>query len=178
MEQYNVIIHLNKVKNMKPIFKLLIAVFIPLAVGALSGYFTSSAISGWYATLNKPFFNPPNYLFGPVWTVLYIMMGIAYFLVWNSKLVSENKSKAYLFYWVQLFFNFMWSICFFYFQNPRISFGSDCIDDRYNCGYNVYIQKIFCNCSLVIGSIYLLGGFCDSIKFRIVAFELNLLCLN
>jgi translocator protein len=121
MEQYNVIIHLNKVKNMKPIFKLLIAVFIPLAVGALSGYFTSSAISGWYATLNKPFFNPPNYLFGPVWTVLYIMMGIAYYLVWNSKLVSENKSKAYLFYWVQLFLNFMWSICFFYFQNPTLA---------------------------------------------------------
>jgi translocator protein len=106
---------------MKPIFKLLISISIPLAVGALSGYLTSSAINGWYATLNKPSFNPPNYLFGPVWTTLYIMMGIAYFLVWNSKSVSENNNKAYLFYWVQLFLNFMWSISFFYFQNPALA---------------------------------------------------------
>jgi translocator protein len=106
---------------MKPIFKLLISISIPLAVGALSGYLTSSSINGWYATLNKPSFNPPNYLFGPVWTILYIMMGIACFLVWNSKSVSENKNKAYLFYWVQLFLNFMWSISFFYFQNPALA---------------------------------------------------------
>jgi translocator protein len=106
---------------MKPILKFLIAVSIPLAVGALSGYFTSSAISGWYATLNKPSFNPPNYLFAPVWTTLYTMMGIAYFLVWNDKLVSENKSRAYLFYWVQLFLNFMWSIIFFYYENPALA---------------------------------------------------------
>lgn len=106
---------------MKPIFKLFIAIFIPLSVGGLSGYLTSSAINSWYATLNKPSFNPPNYLFGPVWTTLYIMMGIAFFLVWNSKLVSENKNKAYLFYWVQLFLNFMWSIVFFYYQNPAVA---------------------------------------------------------
>jgi translocator protein len=106
---------------MKPIFKLLIAIFIPLVVGALSGYLTSSAITGWYATLNKPSFNPPNYLFGPVWTTLYTMMGIAYFLVWNSKLVLGNKNKAYLFYWLQLFLNFMWSIVFFYYQNPALA---------------------------------------------------------
>jgi translocator protein len=106
---------------MKPIFKLLISISIPLVVGALSGYLTSSAINGWYATLTKPSFNPPNYLFGPVWTTLYTMMGIAYFLVWNSKPVSESKNNAYLFYWVQLFLNFMWSICFFYFQNPALA---------------------------------------------------------
>jgi translocator protein len=106
---------------MKPIFKLLISISIPLAVGALSGYLTSSAISGWYATLNKPSFNPPNYLFGPVWTTLYTMMGIAYFFVWNNTLVSENKNKAYLFYWIQLFLNFMWSIVFFYYQNPAVA---------------------------------------------------------
>lgn len=106
---------------MKPIFKLLISISIPLAVGGLSGYLTSSAINGWYATLNKPSFNPPNYLFGPVWTTLYTLMGIAYFLVWNSKLVSENKNKAYLFYWIQLFLNFMWSIVFFYYQNPAVA---------------------------------------------------------
>jgi translocator protein len=106
---------------MKPIYKLLISISIPLAVGALSGYFTSSAINGWYDTLNKPSFNPPNYLLGPVWTTLYTMMGIAYFLVWNSKLASENKNKAYLFYWIQLFLNFMWSIVFFYYQNPAVA---------------------------------------------------------
>jgi translocator protein len=106
---------------MKPILKLLIAIAIPLAVGALSGYFTASAIDGWYATLNKPSFNPPNYLFGPVWATLYTMMGIALFLVWNTKLVTENKNKAYVFYWVQLFLNFIWSIVFFYYQNPAVA---------------------------------------------------------
>ncbi len=106
---------------MKLIFKLLISIFIPLAVGGLSGYLTVPAINGWYVTLNKPSFNPPNYLFGPVWTTLYTMMGIAYFLVWNNKLITENKTKAYFFYWIQLSLNFMWSIVFFYYENPALA---------------------------------------------------------
>ncbi len=60
-----------KINKMKPIFKLIISIAAPLIVGASSAYFTYPAVKGWYTTLVKPSFNPPNYLFGPVWTTLY-----------------------------------------------------------------------------------------------------------
>jgi len=63
--------------------KLIISIIIPLLVGAVSGFFTNSGVKGWYATAAKPAFNPPNWVFGPVWTILYILMGIAFFLVWK-----------------------------------------------------------------------------------------------
>jgi translocator protein len=95
-----------KTKGMKVVSKLLISILVPLAVGGTSAFFTVDAIKGWYTTLNKPSFTPPNWLFGPAWTTLYILMGVAFFMVWNSKLVSEYKNKAYLFFAVQLILNF------------------------------------------------------------------------
>ena len=103
---------------MKPIYKFIIAVLIPLAVGSLAGYFTASSVNGWYTTLVKPSFNPPNWLFAPVWTSLYIMMGIALFLVWNSGAAEDVKSTAVTLYIVQLALNFLWSFVFFYAQQP------------------------------------------------------------
>lgn len=103
---------------MKPIYKLIIAVLIPLAVGSLAGYFTASSVNGWYTTLVKPSFNPPNWLFAPVWTSLYIMMGIALFLVWNSGAAEDVKRTAVSLFIVQLVLNFLWSFVFFYAQQP------------------------------------------------------------
>ena len=103
---------------MKPIYKLIIAVLIPLAVGSLAGYFTASSVTGWYTTLVKPSFNPPNWLFAPVWTSLYIMMGIALFLVWNSGAAEDVKRTAVTLFIVQLVLNFLWSFVFFYAQQP------------------------------------------------------------
>lgn len=103
---------------MKPIYKLIIAVLIPLAVGSLAGYFTASSVNGWYTTLVKPSFNPPNWLFAPVWTSLYIMMGIALFLVWNSGAAEDVKRTAVTLFIVQLVLNFLWSFVFFYAQQP------------------------------------------------------------
>jgi translocator protein len=98
--------------------KLIISIVVCLAVGFIAGIWTSSSINSWYSTLNKPSFNPPNWLFGPVWTILYILMGISLYLVWN-----QNGSKiAIMFFVLQLLLNFLWSFLFFQMKNPLIAF--------------------------------------------------------
>jgi len=69
---------------MKNILKLIASVVLSQAAGAISSLFTVQNIPSWYAGLNKPSFNPPNYIFGPVWITLYFTMGIAFFLVWKK----------------------------------------------------------------------------------------------
>jgi benzodiazapine receptor len=99
---------------MKKGTKLSLSILLPLIIGGISGYFTASNIESWYVTLNKPSFNPPNYLFGPVWTSLYVLMGISFFLIWNSTKAGKNKLIGiYLF---QLALNFLWSFIFFKFH--------------------------------------------------------------
>ena len=101
----------------KNILKLVACIAVPLIVGGISGYITASQITSWYATLNKPSFNPPNYLFGPVWTLLYIMMGVSLFIVLNTPEDKPRKRAAAIFS-VQLFLNFCWSIIFFSLHRP------------------------------------------------------------
>lgn len=83
-----------------------------VAVGLLSGLLTRTQISGWYASLAKPSFNPPNRTFGPVWTALYISMGVAAWLVWRQP-VSHLRTLALLCFAAQLALNFLWSLIFF-----------------------------------------------------------------
>ncbi len=100
---------------MKHYLTLIGCILLPLLVGAVSGFATASSITTWFVTLHKPFFNPPNYLFGPVWTCLYLLMGISFFRVVQSP-VSELRTKAIRIFLVQLFLNFCWSFIFFKFQ--------------------------------------------------------------
>ena len=93
-----------------------ISVVICLLVGFLSGFATQSSVDNWYATLNKPDFNPPNWIFGPVWTVLYIMMGVAAGIVWSKGLHHIWVKTALYHFSFQLIFNAMWSVVFFGFQ--------------------------------------------------------------
>lgn len=93
--------------------KLFLSILIPLVVGFTSGFFTASGVNEWYTTLNRPSFNPPNWLFGPVWTTLYILMGISLYLIWKQPASSE-RNAALLIFAVQLVLNFFWSIIFFY----------------------------------------------------------------
>lgn len=95
---------------MKKYYKLIISLLIPLIIGFFGSVFTMNSVSTWYAELNKPFFNPPGWIFAPVWTLLYIMIGISIYLTWTSK---ENKKKTFIVFGVQLFLNFIWSILFF-----------------------------------------------------------------
>jgi len=97
------------------IIALIICISLPLLTGAVAGCVTSSNISAWYVYLNKPQFNPPNWVFGPVWTALYIFMGVALYLIWKSP-ASRLRSKALLIFIVQLILNFAWSLLFFYFH--------------------------------------------------------------
>lgn len=86
---------------------------IPLIVGGVSGFFTATGVESWYQTINKPSWNPPNWVFAPVWTTLYIMMGVALFLVWKSDSSEILKRTAITLFTIQLFLNFFWSFIFF-----------------------------------------------------------------
>jgi translocator protein len=97
------------------IVKLIASIILPLGLGAIAGIFTSQSVPYWYETLNRPIFNPPNWIFGPVWTSLYILMGISLFLIWKQK-VSNERNMAILAFLIQLLFNFGWSFIFFYFK--------------------------------------------------------------
>jgi tryptophan-rich sensory protein len=108
---------------MKPgnILMLILCIALPLLVGGIAGYATSSNISNWYTYLTKPSFNPPNYLFGPVWTTLYILMGISLFLIWKSP-EGKNRSNSLTLFFIQLLLNFAWSFIFFQFHQVGAAF--------------------------------------------------------
>ncbi len=106
---------------MKKIIQFIICLLIPLAVGGLSGFATSKNIESWHQYLIKPWFNPPNYLFGPVWTSLYLLMGISFFIIVN-KTASEQRNKAFIAFFIQLTLNFMWSFIFFQFHQIGLAF--------------------------------------------------------
>jgi tryptophan-rich sensory protein len=93
----------------------LLSIAIPLAVGAVAGIVTAKNVLDWYPTLHKPGFTPPNYLFGPVWTVLYITMGVSLYLILGQS-VSRERKNAVIIFSVQLFLNFWWSFIFFQFH--------------------------------------------------------------
>lgn len=101
--------------------KLVVAVAVPLAVGALSGFATARGVSTWYPTLVKPSFNPPAWVFGPVWTVLYIMMGVAAFVIWKTGLETDGVKLALTLFAVQLALNGLWSILFFGMRSPGLA---------------------------------------------------------
>ncbi|HEV7329501.1 MAG TPA: TspO/MBR family protein [Flavisolibacter sp.] len=98
---------------MKNWVKLLISVGVPVGVGAIAGLFTATGVNSWYQTIDKPSWQPPNWVFGPVWTVLYILMGIAFYLVWKSNAAPKLKRMAITLWIIQLVFNFFWSFIFF-----------------------------------------------------------------
>lgn len=101
----------------KKIIHLIICILIPVAIGAISGFITKNEMGNgsWFDALIKPSFNPPNSIFGPVWTTLYILMGISLYLITSSS-EGNNRKKAVLIFCLQLFFNFWWSILFFKFH--------------------------------------------------------------
>lgn len=93
--------------------RLIVSILIPLVIGSVGSIVTIAEIPTWYSTLSKPSWAPPNWLFGPVWTTLYILMGIALFLVWREGLNRSDVRFAILIFAVQLVLNLLWSIVFF-----------------------------------------------------------------
>ena len=105
----------SQLSRMKNLLRFTGCLLLPLLVGGVSGYFTVNAVHSWYPQLNKPFFNPPNYLFGPVWTMLYLLMGVSFYLVLKQP-PSAARKKAVIVFVVQLVLNFCWSLIFFNFH--------------------------------------------------------------
>ncbi len=98
--------------------KLIGSIILTEAIGGLSGLFTIRAIPTWYAALNKPGFNPPNWLFGPAWTLLHALMGVALYLLWRDRATIKRARTVLVLFFVQLILNFFWSIIFFALHQP------------------------------------------------------------
>ncbi|MGE0792597.1 MAG: TspO/MBR family protein [Candidatus Woesearchaeota archaeon] len=112
-----------EIKNLKKInyWKLVSAILICQLAGIIGSIFTAPSVKTWYTTIIKPSFNPPNYLFGPVWTTLFILMGISLYIIWDNKKKSKFKKKAITIFSIQLFLNLLWSILFFGFKSPLLA---------------------------------------------------------
>jgi len=102
------------VQTQKPafdIYKFVVALLLPIAVGAIGSLTTNSEITTWYAALDKPSFNPPNWVFGPVWTLLYLMQGLAFYLILSQP--RKRRTMAVSLFIAQLLANLAWSLIFF-----------------------------------------------------------------
>jgi translocator protein len=103
------------------IFKLVSSVVLCFLVAFLGGMATASSIPTWYASLNKPFFNPPNWIFGPVWTLLYFLMAVSLYIIWDKKFEEKKKEAAIRIFLFQLTMNLLWSLIFFGFHQPFLA---------------------------------------------------------
>ncbi|PJC45221.1 TspO protein [Candidatus Pacearchaeota archaeon CG_4_9_14_0_2_um_filter_30_8] len=101
--------------------KLIFAILISQLAGIIGSLFTITSTNSWYTTIIKPSFNPPNWIFGPVWTLLYLLMGISLYLILTTKKSKNRKIGLYLFF-TQLVLNTLWSILFFGLHSPLAAF--------------------------------------------------------
>jgi benzodiazapine receptor len=99
--------------DLSSVIKLVISILASFAAGGIGSLFTFRVIPTWYAELKKPPYTPPNWVFGPVWTTLYVLMGISVFLVWRNGLAINGALLAFTLFWIQLAFNAIWSVIFF-----------------------------------------------------------------
>ena len=100
------------------ILRLVASIITCQLAGLIGSIFTRSSIPTWYVSLEKPSFTPPNWLFAPVWTVLFLLMGVSVFLVWRDRSGSQRGRVALAIFAIQLFLNILWSIVFFGFRSP------------------------------------------------------------
>lgn len=107
---------------MKNIIKLIISIIICQLVGVIGSIFTAPAIYSWYQNLIKPSFNPPNWIFGPVWVALFLLMGISLYLVWKKGIAKKETKIAVAVFAFQLFLNIFWSFIFFNQKYPLAAF--------------------------------------------------------
>ena len=91
--------------DLNGVIKLVISILASFAAGGIGSLFTFKAIPTWYAGLKKTPYTPPKWAFGPVWTTLYILMGISVFLIWQKGLATDGVLLAFTLFWIQLVFN-------------------------------------------------------------------------
>ncbi|MCC7552480.1 tryptophan-rich sensory protein [Candidatus Micrarchaeota archaeon] len=100
-------------------------IILCLLAGIIGSIFTTQNIPTWYESINKPSFNPPNWVFGPVWTILYVLMGISAYLIYSKGIKKKEVKLALIIFGIQLVLNTLWSILFFGLTSPL--FGLICI---------------------------------------------------
>jgi len=101
---------------------LILSLAIPLFIGYIGSLLTMPSISGWYAGLIKPVFTPASWVFGPAWTILYVLMGVALFLVIKDGGGRNYYRASIISFATQLFLNLYWSFLFFYIKEPSLAF--------------------------------------------------------
>lgn len=104
---------------MKPV-KLAACIFACLLAGILGSLFTATGGGTWYSSITKPGFTPPNWVFGPAWTILYIMMGVSLYLLLEAR-GPGHKKAALAFFSIQLLLNLLWSVLFFGLNSPSLA---------------------------------------------------------
>lgn len=107
---------------MKNWVKLIVSILICQMAGVIGSIFTFSSIPTWFATIKKPFFMPPNWVFGPAWLILYTLMGISAYLIYEKGIKKKNVRSALIIFAAQLVLNSLWSILFFGLQSPFLAF--------------------------------------------------------
>jgi tryptophan-rich sensory protein len=112
---------METINKLSSTWKFVITIFLCESIGITSGLLASASNNQWFDTLSKPTWNPPAYLFGPVWTTLYLLMGISLGMIWCNKATELSKRNAYYLFATQLFLNFWWSIFFFHFHSPALA---------------------------------------------------------
>lgn len=108
----------------KSILKLVLSIAICQGAGLIGTVFTVSSIQNWYNLLNQPSFRPPNWLFGPVWTILYTLMGISLYWIWTKGTKKKEVRNGLKLFAVHLVFNATWSIVFFGMRNIPLSLAN------------------------------------------------------
>ncbi len=151
--------------------KFIASLLLTLSVGALGGFFTFSEIPTWYATLVKPSFNPPNTLFGPVWTTLYVMMGYSLYLIWRLP-SSPKKTKALWIFVIQLILNSLWSFVFF---KCHALFAAiiEIVALWLSIVYTIFFLSTTKKSCIVVNTLFIMGEFCNYINNCYLAIELS-----
>jgi tryptophan-rich sensory protein len=113
-----------KLKTKQNLLKLAVAITVSELAGVIGAFFTRPAINSWYGALAKPDFTPPSWVFGPVWTILFALMGVSLFLIWKSdpSVAPKERRRGMALFFIQLVLNTLWSIIFFGMRNPGAAF--------------------------------------------------------
>ena len=104
----------------KKVLKFIASIIICQSAGVFGSMATFEAVPGWYITLEKPFFAPPNWIFGPVWIILYFLMGVSLYIVWKDELKSKTRNVFFVVFAIQLILNALWSLLFFGLKSPLL----------------------------------------------------------
>ncbi|NUN11513.1 tryptophan-rich sensory protein [Candidatus Micrarchaeota archaeon] len=144
--------------------KLLACFVVCFSAAVIGGFFTSSSIDTWYSGLEKPVFNPPNWVFGPVWTVLYSLMALALYYYWVSK---KSKRVGFMVFFAQLVLNAFWSIVFFGLREVWLAFAIILLLEAFILGSIYYFNKTSRKSALLLVPYAFWVGFASVLNYFI-----------